>query len=411
MTAGAQRQVPKSDELESLFSRYTDLAREVVLKEDLLCEGVSFADGSYPEGHSLRRSLLLDSGRFKLFRTIVRPWVRGESPYVVRSDPEDGGYLLLDRAERTLAHIRPYPVEPAYASRTLPDGTSYGDAVPPDGHIVLQGPPADPRTVAEVAFDAFVMEKWPPQEGPLNLTLDGNLLGHLDPVARSDLCLRYVDALVDRLYHCWTICLQTAPLDTDAEQRLKRRGVDVRIADMDVWDRDLFGVLCADKAGQMSWDDWLQYYVDLPYVFGEGASLAGFLVGAEMSRFTSISDAVRSTGEGFDFLLGHGVIPRPVHWQGDASGLIPEGPQPPLEYFLEIDRKWYELWYKHQGPEPNSGILGVGRNRFPYSAAYDVGRGGPPEYAPQWDAEAFGQPGHRIPAGAEAPPAPFSRDV
>jgi hypothetical protein len=99
-----------------------------------------------------------------------------------------------------------------------------------------------------------------------------------------------------------------------------------------------------------------------------------------------------------------------VHWQGDAVGAVPQGPQPPLEYFLEIDRKWYELWYKHQGPEPNSGILGVGRNRFPYSAAYDVGRGGPPDYALRWDAEVLGPPGRRIPAGAEAPEGPFSRE-
>jgi hypothetical protein len=90
-----------------------------------------------------------------------------------------------------------------------------------------------------------------------------------------------------------------------------------------------------------------------------------------------VDEAVKSTTEGMDYLMAHGVVPRPLSW-GIEGGSALAGHDPiPLDYFMKIDRNWYELMCKYRLPAPcealYSRMMGPGVWEFPLSAMGDMG--------------------------------------
>lgn len=417
----------KRDQLERLFARYEDLASEVVLKEDLLTEGVAIAADERLAG--LRepwRSLMLEGGPYKLFRTMARPPANPDSPYLVEIDPMDGRAVLRDRVGGSvLCNVRDYPVMPAYFARSFPGGLRYGDLVRPDGAVQAYEPcPSgggagclvcashgvfwrqeggqrqalhvrSPRAVGAAAFEAVAREVWPPQEAPLHLGLDaGSAPATYEGAAAAAFFLPYVQAIVERVHATAHILLRLAPQDAATEQLLLDAGVAVRAYPYGVWDRATQERLYPGLAAHLDWDGWMRFFTNAAYITGSGASLVDFEIGAELAggRFATEQEALAATARGFKFLTAHGCLPRLYRWQGPS-----ERPRPGVDYFLEVDRAWYEWWMDALADEPHGYLLGIGRSRFPYSASWEVGRGGPPEYARKWDVEKFGQPGYRIP--------------
>lgn len=416
--------VRKKEHLEALQNQFKDLAIEVILKEDLLCEGVEFAANSRLTG--LRdpwRSLALEGGPYKLFRTLVRPPIRSGSPYLVELDPMDDRPVLKDRSTgSTLAYVREYPMEPAYLSRQFPGGVSMGEVVGPDGEVVVSEVCAlggaascpvcsgqgvfrkrtssgvetavhvrNPEAVGQAAFDAYALEDWPHQEGPLRISLDaGRRPSTYEGVPEAQFFMSYVQALHRRLHAVWLLMLTMAPKGWDTETALRDAGVSVRTAPLGVWDPQLFEALYPELARYMPRDQWLRWFAEAPYTYTGSAVFADMDIGAELSggRFNSQSEALASTRSAFGFLISHGALPRLRHWEGSTA---------PVEYFLEVNRAWYEIWVQTQANEPHGYIMGIGRNRWPFSANWEVGRGGPPEYAREWDKEKLGEPGYRVP--------------
>src|SRR5438876_12428111 len=129
------------------MSRFAQIPREAVLKEDLLRTGIAFdesalsdnLDGdvkpkSYfifsfdqktlPElGEAARRrppeEIALTGGPYELRRTIVSVRVNPDSPYAVRRDEE--GALRLSLDGRDIADVGPPPM-PEYYRQLLLDG-------------------------------------------------------------------------------------------------------------------------------------------------------------------------------------------------------------------------------------------------------------------------------------------------
>jgi len=416
----------KRDHLERLFARYEDLASEVVLKEDLLTEGVAIADDARLAG--LRepwRSLTLEGGPYKLFRTMVRPHTNPDSPYAVEIDPMDGRAVLRDGVGGSvLCNVRDYPVLPGYFHRTFPGGLRYGDVVRPDGVVAVSEPcptggaacpvcaaqgafwreedgqrqalhVRSPRAVAAAAFEAVAQERWPSQEAPLHLALDaGSAPASYAGESAAAFFLPYVAGIVERVHTGAHILLRLVPQPASTERSLIEAGVAVRAYPFGAWDRATQAQLYPGLARYLGWDDWMRFFTDAAYGTGSGASLVDFEIGAELAggHFATEQEALAATARGFKFLTAHGCLPRLFRWRAPASQ-----PGPGVDYFLEIDRAWYEWWMDALADEPHGYLLGIGRSRFPYSASWDVGRGGPPEYARRWDATKFGQPGYRIP--------------
>ena len=114
----------------------------------------------------------------------------------------------------------------------------------------------------------------------------------------------------------WSLTLQTVAKEKNECRAMYDAGVNVHHANIEVWDKRLFGILYPGKEKYVSRGTWIQSVVASVDVLGEGNVLPPIVTGIEMSQphgFTTVDETVRSTASDFNFLM-RGVIPRLAHW-------------------------------------------------------------------------------------------------
>lgn len=427
--------VPRKEEWEIYFERYPDVPPEVVVKEDILRLGLKFSEAALQaaegcrrksyyifsynvaafdeltrgEGHRAPEEIRLSGGPYGLRPTVVRVHLATATPYLV--DVVDG-QLTLCAEGSSLAQVE-YFREPRWYAKRFDDGVLYGELVACIGWgqrtlttvyrhcnywdegrqclycdlnanveaVVRMGRPftirKDPQQVAEVMRVLFLEQ---PNDEPrlrcIQIT-GGSVLDPARGIAKDeDFYLKYVRAVKEKLGSRWPLTLQTVAKEKDACRRLHDGGVDVHHANIEVWDKRLFQIVCPGKAAYVGRDEWMRRVVESVDVFGEGNVLPTFVAGVEMCQphgFTDVDEAVASTAEGLDFLMSHGVVPRLNHWVIEPLSALAGNQQPPLDYFVKIDRAWYQLWRKHQLPPPLAYPMGPGRSTYHVSAILDMG--------------------------------------
>jgi hypothetical protein len=359
----------------------------------------------------------VEGGLYDLRVTVMRPRMNNGSPYVI--DIVEGQPRVLDRASGTaIADIRPWGKwEPKYHEMTFPDGTPYAD-VSTYGHDIIAfrqcqhwGPteeckfcdinenartkkmlgqvasilPKDPEQVAEAVAEVFLREDlrtWPHGEQPYGIHLNGGTITRtLHGMKEWDFYLRFVDEMRARIGRTVDIYLQTGPWPMKYEQEAFRRGVTGRSSNYEVWDRELFKIISPGKDRYIAtdhWsgrDEWIRRMLDQVEVFGVGNVAPGFVAGVEMAQpwgFKTVAEAVKSTTEGMEFFMSHGIVLRPISWCVEALSSLAGQSEPPVEYFIEIDRNWYEIWKRYDLPPQRYHPIGPGRNRYPNNAAWDM---------------------------------------
>ena len=136
-------------------------------------------------------------------------------------------------------------------------------------------------------------------------------------------------------------------------------------------------LLCPGKEQFIGRDEWIKRTIDAVNVFGEGRVTPAFVAGVEMSQphgFEKVEDAIKSTREGLDFFMSNGVLPRADHWCVEPHSALAGNPVIPIQYFVELDRTWYELWEKHKLPAfPGYRDMGPGKCVYQQSAICDMG--------------------------------------
>ena len=156
---------------------------------------------------------------------------------------------------------------------------------------------------------------------------------------------------------------------------VKAAGVDIHICNFEVWDKRLFKIICPGKERFVGRDEWFRRLVESVEVFGEGNVHPGFVAGVEMAQpwgFKTIDEAVASTTEGFEFLMSHGVVPRPITWCIEPLSALGGHPMIPLEYYIRIAKAWYETRKKYGVPVHGHGPMETGRGRYPNNAYCDM---------------------------------------
>lgn len=429
----------RMEHLETLFQRYADVPREVVVKEDVLREGLAFSraalahdprretyqlfswDQSRPEemedqsaAVSLPDVLVLEGGPYGLRPVRVRPRIRVKSPYLV--EVMDGRLVVCDReAGAPLFPVVPFPPEPECFSKGFADGTLYREVCGLECHVIvfrqcqywgkkeecrfcdinenarvkmrlgqvktLQ--PKKPEQVAAVVEEYLVLQ---PVEltshpyyrtGVRHIHLNGGTIAtRLQGMDEPEFYLQYVDAIKSRVGNRFPLCVQTSPWPKEVEHRAHQRGVTVRMSNYEVWDRHLFEVICPGKSKYIGREEWLRGVLDQVEVFGEGNVCSGFVAGVEMARpwgFQSVAEAVRSSTEGMQFFMSHGVVVRPISWCVEALSALGGQEPPPTDYFVQIDRTWFELWNRYNlPPHAMFSQMGPGINSYPNSGAMDI---------------------------------------
>jgi len=419
--------------LEGMFQRYPDVPREVIVKEDLLREGVVFSPEAAVGRHTYQlfswerqqteateavsirvpNFIEISGGLYNLRRTRVRARLTDRSPYSV--EMREGTPTLCAQG-LPLAPLHPYPPQPAYYDKTFPDGTRYGDLVQTQGgsnnayvlafnscqywgpkeecrfcdinenfrlkralgQYQQARPFKDPVQVGEVLAEVFCGEEWTAEFRPRFVFITGGqITTRLDGLPETDFYLRYVREARARVGQRWPIRVQIAPMPRSEVRRFREAGLTSFDHNLEVWDRRLFQWICPGKSRHIGRDNWVRMMVEAVEELGQGHIITNMVMGVEMARpygFETVSQAVRSTAEGFDFLMRNGVLPQPTSWCVSRLSDFRDQEPPPLEYFIEIDRAWYGLWKLHRLVPPSPWYcVGPGVSDYPHGAAMDMG--------------------------------------
>lgn len=230
--------------------------------------------------------------------------------------------------------------------------------------------------VAEVAEEIFFREEWPSNERPICVFITGGaILSKVAGKTETEFYLEYVEALRERIGYRWPILLQTGAQDKETCKRYRASGVTAHGANMEVWDKDLFKVLCPGKASHVGWEEWVKRVIESVNVFGEGNVCPNFVLGVEMCQpygFKDISSALKSTLGGVEFLMSHGVTPRTESWNVSPFSALAGNQPPPLEFYIRADLGWCELLTKYDLPSSVMGRMGPGRARVMVTPYQDM---------------------------------------
>jgi len=410
----------KINELEDYFKRYSDMPKEVVVKEDVLRNGVQFSEAVLENSSSYQtksyylfsfdrvkiedmakqeflrapEEIMLTKGPYDLRPTVIASRISVNSPYLV--DKVDGRFVL--KAHDQIVSDVILRDRPAYYDDVLSDGglcseiaasTSWGNTVFVtimrvcqywgDGeeckycdinNNYRQNKKAGRQVIGQKKPEQIVealklvfKEKYEGASRTCLLTggtVTTNVKGKNDFEFYRD----YVTAVKEVIGGRWPVELQAAAKDKEVCKLMKAAGVDVYHPNIEVWDKNLFEIICPGKNRFVGRDEWIRRTVESVDVFGEGNVVPALVAGVEMAKpwgFKTVSEAVKSTSEGFDFLMKNGVVPRLVQWTVEPFSYLAGQEPPPLEFQLENIRAWYETWKKYRLPLPRGkGQMGPG---------------------------------------------------
>jgi hypothetical protein len=415
--------------IEAYFERYPEVPMEVIVKEDILRLGLRFTEAALEAARGCRpKSYYLFSfdrvthdqmereesskvpddidflaGPYNFKQTNVRVEIAQDTPYLI--DAQDGQISLYED-ERPLARVL-YPPKPDYYNMTLEDGTSYGQVIPllfgrmafvtiyrfcqfwgakeeckfcdmnvnlrdlmkkkkvrRDSDHVIYDAVKDPNQVATVLEgmyrNMFVDEKESLWNRMIGIILTaGTIKTTLKGLKPTDFYLQYVRAIREKIGNRIPIILIVEPGEETDIKRLYEAGVSSYNPNIEVWDKRMFQILCPGK------EKYIGKAVD---IFGQGNVSPNFVMGVEMARpwgFKDVDAAVNSTTEGFDYLMSKGVVPHPDSWCIEPRSALGGHPPIPLDYYIKMDKAWYELWTKYDLP-PNVGWGPIGNGRGCY---------------------------------------------
>lgn len=204
----------------------------------------------------------------------------------------------------------------------------------------------------------------------------GSVLTNLKKKSEVDFYLDYPRAIEEKFPGRWMGKIVAQAFEKEDCQKFKDAGIQVYHPNYEVWDKNLFEKICPGKTSWIGRDNWIRRVVDSAEVFGPSHVIPNFVGGVELSQpwgFETIEEAIRSTGEGLDFFMSKGIVPRFTTWCPEPFTTLGTQAGPPLEYFCELLTKWKETFEKYSLPTPPGyGEPGVGNAVFSVSAFMDV---------------------------------------
>lgn len=220
----------------------------------------------------------------------------------------------------------------------------------------------DPEVIADVVKTAITVDH---HYNQLILT-GGTILGKYRGQTELDFYITRLNAIKNRLQAWIPTCVQVAPYDDDGWRKLHDTGFACIEPNMEVWGEKLFKWICPGKDKFIGYNEWIKRMIRAVDFWGPGKVNPNFVVGVEMAKphgFEDVSSAVKSTAGGWDFLMSHGVVPRYNLWTREAGSAFANQEAPPLEYFIEIQKAYAELRWSHKIEPP----FPAAHSRYQYS--------------------------------------------
>ena len=208
-------------------------------------------------------------------------------------------------------------------------------------------------------------------------SVTGDLLG-LDEVG---FYLRYAEAIEREFPGRWIGKMVVQALPAADVRRIREAGISIYHPNYEVWDRRLFEKICPGKNRHVGRDEWIDRILAAAEIFPPYSVIPNFVAGIEMARphgFATEEEAWASTGEGLDFFMSRGVMPRFTTWCPEPLSVLGEigGGPASLRYHVGMLATWRRIHEKHGLPAPRGyGEAGLGRAVFSVSSFMDVIRG------------------------------------
>jgi len=404
----------KAPTIETYAKKYSDVPMEVILKEDLLRQGLDLssaalaaAENARPQAYflfsynisehsamadgvstSAPEDIVFRDGPYGLARTWVRVVLNNRSPYQI--DVVEGALKICENGIPVADVV--YPEKPSYYGRKLPDGLNYEQVIPLlydsyafittfrachywgakeecqfcdinhnlrevrrlKGDHVTADAIKNKDHVVEV-IGAMAAEPNPAQRMIMVIMTSGSILRSVQkgPDNAADFNIPYVEAIRERIGNRVPIIMITETQSKEGLWRLKKAGVTTHNANLEVWDKALFKVLAPGKEKHVGYDNWVRGLIESVEIFGEGHVSPNMVSGIEMARpygFDTVKDAVASAKEGFEYLMSHGVIPHLDTWCIEPGTRLADNPPVPLDFLIQADIAWYETWRKYKLP-------------------------------------------------------------
>ena len=211
----------------------------------------------------------------------------------------------------------------------------------------------------------------------------GSITSQVEGLDEASFYLRYAEAIEREFPRRWIGKMVVQALPADDLRRIRDAGIRIYHPNYEIWDAKRFEQICPGKARYIGRDAWLRRIVDAVPIFGPWRVIPNFVAGIELARpygFDSVEEALRSTGEGLDWFMSRGVLPRFTTWCPEPmSDLGSTNGPAPLEYHAGLLRLWRDRHRAHGAPAPAGyGPPGIGRAVFSVSAFMDVIEPGTP---------------------------------
>ena len=420
-------------EIDELIEAFPDVPPEAIFKEDLLRIGVAFSadalrvsSGFKPKSYfifSFDRRPISDFAQAENLRapeeialfggprgfrpTIVNVRINPESPYVV--DIQEGT-LVLSVDGTPVSGVRLQDM-PSYYNRRLAGGKTVQEIAPTiewgylvyltiyrkcqyfgfkeectfcdiNGNVRQQKAAGRPystvKDVGDVLEALTIIDEEDVEKSSQAYTITGgSITKHLHGRDEVEFYLRYARAINERFGGRWISKLVIQAHPKDRLRLFRDAGVQVYHPNYEIWDAELFKVVCPGKDKYIGRDEWIRRIVDAADVFGPSHVIPNFVAGVEMARphgFRRVEDALASTGEGLSFFMSQGITPRFTTWCPEPLSVLgrDQGPAP-LRYHVGLLRLWRDTLLEHKLPAPPGyGEPGAGRAVFSVSAFMDA---------------------------------------
>lgn len=381
-------------DLDSYFEKYSDVNKEVIIKEDILRLGVSFTQKALEESSKFATksyylfsydAMDVDDMQKQEYMKAPECFKFEGGPYNLRisnnksclEQPDKTPYkvdfidgkLQLLWEDNYLADVI-LRSKPPYYRHKLPDGTPYSDVAASVfwGYLTFctilrscqywgekeecvfcdintnarkQSKTGRPFMVHKSIEDVVtvldtIFNKEREDINHSILFTGGSIYRdsmQLKNTKNVEFYASYIRAVREKIGYRWGIHQQTTALTKEECWVLKKAGVDCHHANIEVWDKDLFEKYCPGKTAKIGRDEWIKRVCDSVDVFGEGHVVPTLVTGCELAKpwgFEKWEDAVKSMKECWEVLMSHGVTPRSSSWVIEPNSVLGRYDQPPI---------------------------------------------------------------------------------
>jgi hypothetical protein len=425
-----QRQMSNLSLLEEMERKYKNLPMEAIIKQDILRQGIHFTPESFLNQGDYKvkdyfifsfdhtplaelgggadtkapEEIKLVGGYFGIQSTVISTRNNPQSPYKMRLVD---GIPTLFLQETSMGNAS-YPPKPAWYRHTTQSGKLPGEIAPVIewGYLIYltvfrncqyfgkeeecaycdinhnyrqQKGAGRPYTGVKDVEDILEVLSWIDAEDTIAKVYTitgGSVLTNLKKKSEVDFYLQYPQAIEEKFPNRWMGKLVAQAFEKEDCQRFKDAGIQIYHPNYEVWDRELFKKICPGKEAWIGYENWIRRVVDSAEIFGASNVIPNFVGGVELSEpwgFKTVEEAIRSTGQGLDFFMSKGIVPRFTAWCPEPFTTLGTQAGPTLEYFCELLTVWKNTFEKYNLPTPPGyGEPGPGKAVFSVSAFMDV---------------------------------------